>query len=374
MPPVTQAVSNTSKAVSAKQNIHTLLTSDKVKKDLAMALPKHIATDFMLRVLFTSLNKTPKLLECSPESILQCIMDCAQMGLVPDNRNAYLIPFEDRKNKRVTCTLIPGYQGLVELAYNHPKVKSIRWNVVHEKDHFHYVDGMDVKLEFRPTDEEEPGALTHAFAIAEMEGGAKAWVVLNRRDVMKAKSSSRGASSSYSPWSTHEDAMWAKTAVRALCKRIPRSSELAKVLDRDDEETDFANPTFLDNGAAGLLGSINPSQIPMKEAKSIAPVEPPPSNPEDEIPMGPTPMREVTPAPAEPAPAPTQQHHDVETLRIQLQTSSIPEAKLLAWGADPKRRFWSKAIKSLDEIANANPDKITFLLTEFAKIAEELCQ
>ena len=54
------------------------------KKDLAMALPKHLTVDRLLRVALTACNKTPKLLECTRESLLACVMDCASLGLEPD--------------------------------------------------------------------------------------------------------------------------------------------------------------------------------------------------------------------------------------------------------------------------------------------------
>lgn len=240
-------------ALMTRETVRDLL--GKQKSQIAMALPSHIDADRFIRVALTTINKQPGLLQCTQESLLACLMDCSQLGLEPDSTSgqAYLIPFKDKD--KMICTLIVGYRGLIDLAYRHSKVKSIRWHVVHEKDTFEYEEGLEPKLKFIPTESDDEGPLTHAFAIAELEGGAKTWVVLNRKEVMKAKKASRSANSSYSPWTTFEEAMWAKTAVRALSKRMPRSAELIRAIATEDE---------LD-GALNIESTLVESQLVAKE-------------------------------------------------------------------------------------------------------------
>ena len=59
------------------------------------ALPKHMTVDRMIRVAFTCINTTPKLLDCSPRSLLAAVLQCAQLGLEPGNTlgHVYLVPF-----------------------------------------------------------------------------------------------------------------------------------------------------------------------------------------------------------------------------------------------------------------------------------------
>lgn len=209
----------------------------KQRDEIVKALPQHLDADTFIRVFLTAINKTPKLLECSQASLMQAAMDLAQLGLVADSVMglAYLIPFNDRQRGMI-CQLIVGYQGYIELAYRSPKVKAIRWNVVHAKDRFDYVDGFEPRLVHTPCDDEDPGPLVNAYAICKLDGGEMTYAVLNRRDIMKAKSASKSANSDYSPWTTWEEPMWAKTCVKAMLKRVPKSRELEQAYAKDADD------------------------------------------------------------------------------------------------------------------------------------------
>ena len=213
-----------------------IIGGEKARKQFAMALPKHITVDLLLRITMTCVNKNPKLAECTPETFFGSIMDLAQMGLVPDGRNAYLVPFWNGKKKVLECQYIVGYQGFIELAYRHPLVKGIRFAAVHAKDYFDFEDGLQSRLVHRRSDDDDPGELTHAWAVCELDGGGRTFVVVNKRDVSASKKMARDAESAYSPWQVHPAAMWAKTAVRALAKRMPRSAELIAAIDADDKQ------------------------------------------------------------------------------------------------------------------------------------------
>ena len=51
--------------VSTKRDIMSWLTGDDMKKQFALALPKHLTADRMVRVALTAFTRTPKLLECT---------------------------------------------------------------------------------------------------------------------------------------------------------------------------------------------------------------------------------------------------------------------------------------------------------------------
>ena len=83
-------MSQTPAVVDKKRDIRTLVQSDYIKAEIAKVLPKHLTADRMARVTLTAIIKTPKLLDCTPESLLQALMLCSQAGLEPDGRNAHL--------------------------------------------------------------------------------------------------------------------------------------------------------------------------------------------------------------------------------------------------------------------------------------------
>jgi recombination protein RecT len=51
-------------------SIRTLL--DRAKGQIKLALPRHIDPDRLLRIAMTSVQKTPELLDCNPQSLLAC--------------------------------------------------------------------------------------------------------------------------------------------------------------------------------------------------------------------------------------------------------------------------------------------------------------
>ena len=85
---------------------------DRAKGQIAAALPSHIKAEHMIRVAFTSILKTPALLECDQKTLIGAVIEAAQLGLEPDGitGHAYLVPYGKK------CQLIPGYKGLIRLA------------------------------------------------------------------------------------------------------------------------------------------------------------------------------------------------------------------------------------------------------------------
>jgi recombination protein RecT len=74
---------------------------DKLKPQMALALPKHMNADRMSRLALTAFSSTPALQKCTINSIAASIMTAAQLGLEPGiNGQGYLIPYKD------TCTFV----------------------------------------------------------------------------------------------------------------------------------------------------------------------------------------------------------------------------------------------------------------------------
>lgn len=59
---------------------------EKIKPQLAMALPKHLTADRMARLAMTAFSTTPKLQECDPTSIAASIMTAGQLRQKPLRR------------------------------------------------------------------------------------------------------------------------------------------------------------------------------------------------------------------------------------------------------------------------------------------------
>jgi recombination protein RecT len=219
-------------AVTPQQKIRDLL--GKQQDQIARALPKFLTPERFIRVALTTINKNPKLLECTEASLMACLMDCAQLGLEPDNTmgRAYLIPFNDRKNNRIVCTLIIGYKGLIALAYRSGQVKTIMAQVVCENDAFDFEFGLQHRLSHKPVLRNR-GDVIAAYSYGLMEGGISAFDVMSVEDVERIQARSKAANDG--PWKTDWDEMARKTVLKRLAKYLPLSIDFMDAVARDNE-------------------------------------------------------------------------------------------------------------------------------------------
>lgn len=201
---------------------------NKAKSQIALALPKHLDADRLLRITMTSVQKTPKLLDCDRASLLGAVIQSAQLGLEPDGvtGEAYLVPYKDK------AQLIPGYKGLMKLARQSGEVSTISARVVREGDFFKYHFGMNEVLEHEPNMNDDTGDLTFVYAVAKLKDGGEQFEVMSRRQVEAIRNRSRAAESG--PWVTDYEEMAKKTVLRRLCKMLPQSTALARAIALDE--------------------------------------------------------------------------------------------------------------------------------------------
>lgn len=231
-------------------------------KSIMAALPSHMKPERLARIVMTTVQKNPKLLECTQESFLGCVLSCAALGLEPDGLmgQAYLIPFKDYRNKRTICTLIPGYKGLIKLARQSGEVSTIDAHEVRIGDQFDYRYGSDPFLRHQPAEcpivdvhikkgeansptvkapdpDWRPGEITHFYAITKLRDGTTQFVVMPRWEVDEIRDGSQNYQSakkfnSDTPWETDYPEMGKKTAIRRLSKMIPASVEKDHLLQK----------------------------------------------------------------------------------------------------------------------------------------------
>jgi recombination protein RecT len=204
---------------------------------LAMALPKGIPASYLIRVVLTAVQRTPTLLECAPITLLGAVFQCAQLGLMPDGvlGEAYLVPFRNKKKNRMEVQCIPGYRGLVTLVRRSGELSTVSSEVVHKKDKFSFTFGTMPSIEHIPTDDPDPGPMTHVYAAARLKDGGYQIVVMNARQVnaIKARSAAVQAKRT-SPWDTDPEWMWKKTALKQLTKLLPVSTQTQRAQALDD--------------------------------------------------------------------------------------------------------------------------------------------
>lgn len=213
---------------------------EKAKPQIALALPRHLSADRMLRVAMTSVQRTPQLLACNQTTLIGAIIQAAQLGLEPDGvlGHAYLVPYG------TTCQLIVGYRGLIDLARRSGQISTIFARIVHSKDQFEYAYGLTEKLEHIPTREADPGEMAFAYAVIKMKDGGVQFEVMSKREIEAIRD--RSPSGKNGPWVTDAAEMWKKTVLRRVCKMAPLSVEVARAVALD-ERADLGLPQQLED-------------------------------------------------------------------------------------------------------------------------------
>ncbi len=214
------------RAQSPLATIRDLLERSKDK--LAEVTPKHLTPDRLIRVAIAAAGRTPALLKCTPASLLNSVMQAAQVGLEPGSAlgEAYLVPYKD------TCQLIIGYRGLISLARRSGQIVSIEAHVVHEKDQFTCKYGLDSVLVHEPDWSADPGEVVAVYAVAKLKDGGTQLEVMTKAQVDAIRSRSKASGSG--PWVSDYPEMARKTVVRRLCKYLPLSIELAEAISIDE--------------------------------------------------------------------------------------------------------------------------------------------
>ncbi len=202
------------------------------RASIEAVLPKHVSPERMLKIALGALRTTPKLMECTTESLFGAVIQCAQLGLEPNTPmgHAYLIPFRNNQQGRTDVQVIIGYRGLIDLARRSGQIVSIAAHEVRERDEFDYQYGLEERLVHRPAHGDR-GEITHFYAVAHLKDGGHAFEVMSRAEVEAIRDASNNyrwaKDKSKTVWGQYFSEMGRKTAIRRLFKYLPVSIEIA---------------------------------------------------------------------------------------------------------------------------------------------------
>jgi recombination protein RecT len=261
---------------------------DKLKPQLALALPKHMNADRMARLAVTAFSTNADLQKCTPQSIAGSIMTAAQMGLEPGiNGQGYLIPYKQ------TCTFVPGWKGLADLVSRSGRA-TVWTGVVMPGDKFEYQLGDSPFCRHMPGDGAADGdVFTHAYAIGRVRDASMAVIeVWTRAKVQKhLKKYNRVGDRHYAKADENNFEMYArKVALLQVLKYMPASIELANAIEVSNAADDGKNAVL----EGDFVTVTDVSDAPEVDA-------PPPAPPAPDVGAPPPP---APPPPAPPAAAP----------------------------------------------------------------------
>lgn len=275
----------------ATRDNRELTPIDKLKTNLTsradefkQVLPAHISIDKFQRTIATAAATNPKLLEADRRSLLLACMKLAQDGLLPDGREAALVPFKNRREidgKWVDVwevQAMPMAYGIRKKILQSGSIVSLETGLVYRAEvqggNFIYEIGLDPPIRHRPSfeltaEQMEDSEIVGAYSIARIKadgGGDPYWSVevMRRSEIDKVRQTSQtgalGQTVRYGkdkgqpiaakgPWVDWFGEMARKTVLRRHSKVLPMSGDLIESLERDLEEESRAE------SAARILAS-----------------------------------------------------------------------------------------------------------------------
>lgn len=233
---------------------------DANKPTLTALLPRHMTADRMLKIALSALRTTPKLMECTIESLFGAVVHCAQLGLEPNTPQGhiYLIPFGNGRKGTTEVQVIVGYKGLIDLARRSGQIVSISARVRYANDPFKLAFGTDDYIQHAPAEDGDRGQAVGVYAVAKLKDGGVQFEYLTLAEVNRIRDGSQGYKAAIEtgrrynkppkhPWIEHWEEMARKTAIRRLCKYLPMSIELASAVALEDHA---------EGGKAQNLGAV----------------------------------------------------------------------------------------------------------------------
>lgn len=291
------------RSVSAEpKTVKGWLTGDYFRKQVALCLPKHLTPERFCRMALSALTRQPKLAECTPESVMQCMLTLSSLGLEADGRRAHLIPRKNTYKNNMECTMLVDYKGIAELMMRGGTISNIHADTVRENDVFEYDRGelKAHKIDFRRP-RGEPYA---AYTLLRFKDGSEKCEVMSKEDILAVRDKSDGwrafksGQAKQSPWADpqSEPEMWKKTTLRRASKLVVLSPEVQDGVDAlEDRDVDMKNVT---PGAPEMPGLDFSAPPAIPEVVDEAPAKP--ITPLASEGTGPaTPMRQRAKTPAE---------------------------------------------------------------------------
>lgn len=191
-----------------------------------------------------AIERTPKLKECTTESLINSFMIMAQLGFMPSaiSGEAFVLPYEDKRNGIVIAQFQIGYQGIVTILYS-AGAKSVVAEIVRKGDTFSIING-SVKHEVDPfKSKEERGEPMGAYAIITTQTDGKVEKFMRKDEILAMGAKfSKSWNSEYSPWKEKNDPelwMWRKTVLKQAAKLAPKNEKLNLAIAEDNKDSDI---------------------------------------------------------------------------------------------------------------------------------------
>ena len=232
-------------AETDKKNVVVDLIEDLGRREqqFEQVLPAHIPLERFMRIVVLAITREPKLALTERRSFFTECLKCATDGLLPDGREAALVPFNDKDRGHVTV-YIPMIFGIRKKVRNSGEIADWNAEVVRANDAFDLEKGDNPHIMHKPLLRGARGPIIGAYSIAIFKEGAglsREWMDIDQIEDVRKRSRAKDSG----PWKTPDtedySEMCRKTVMRRHSKVLPMSTDLDDLIRRDDQLYDFAS-------------------------------------------------------------------------------------------------------------------------------------
>jgi recombination protein RecT len=212
-----------------------------------LALPSTVSVDAFRNAAIVAVQDNPAILQCDGGSVMKAIRTLAGAGLVPDGREAAIVPFKGK------AQAMPMVAGLVKVARNSGKIISLWADVVYEGE------TLDVWIEdgerkWNHVNEDgsridamsRSGKIRGAYAVAKLSDGSVDFQPMSLDEIEKRRkaSANQRGNEPTGIWQQWYEEMARKTVIRNLCKRLPMSTEdVDRIMKEQDAQSEMRDVT-----------------------------------------------------------------------------------------------------------------------------------
>lgn len=218
------------------------------------------------------IRRVPKLLECSPLSLVNSAMMVASFRFIPSSvaGEAYIIPYANE------ATFQMGYQGYVTLFYR-AGVRAIQGEIVREHDDFSLENGIPSHKVDPRKSKETRGKAVGAFVRVVLPSGEPVYKYMNGEDIIShARKFSKAFSKPDSPWNEANDPelhMWKKTVLLQMKSMLPKNSELMRAMEEDFKDSTVSAASMLDAGGPATAKAPHAPITPKDDLEFVPDLE-----------------------------------------------------------------------------------------------------
>lgn len=185
---------------------------------------------------FNQIVKNPYLINCSPHSLQQCIIECATWGIVPDGIHAYMIPYGNKNTGVKDANLQISYKGLNIILHDRLNPEVSVAMPVYEKDLFK-IDYSKGTVSHTPDlfAERSDDKIVGFYARIKLPGkqGHVEWMNRAEMDAHRDKYSKAAKSSVANFWQKNYMEMGVKTVFKRALKFMPLGAKFHHMLAMD---------------------------------------------------------------------------------------------------------------------------------------------